>query len=558
MNNNEQALAVFDKIETVTGTPFEAMGLPEEDEKLQVSIIGEPQENLLGVMLKALSCEDLLNTSFLRGYRCTLTFGDALKLYLIEEGKRIETNAQTIEQLLLTFGEVGNPLAMEIVLPAPLLEKTDIRLLASDNDFADITEEDICQSDYCFMALRATAVLSMSDRKILRKLLIPEAGESLGVLVLLSELVPDQDKEDVYRALEVFFKGNQPIYYPSEKAEEFLQALSSLTEQTAALREKRVQRIDNKNINAAKQLIAKAIADFTAEEEKLEDALELLQEKAKALPDRQAAASRRSRMKYISPAQVEYADAFSKFKQLVSDTVKAEIDKGSDIQKMQNMIPGYLQNEWKRETERVRTLIQSGTEVIQKYLVAFIEEDIRAFLEEGDNADLASYLLQLTALYPDVCFKGNGPQSLQIEQAKDYSVLKKTGAIAAGLTILVAGHPLIGAGLAAYGFLKAGSGDSLKVLEQNRASLKEAADNLNTSYYDAATEWLDKTIRELNENVNKAVEGCYSDLMDGLFKVIQARKADSQAREKTLEELKQLEADIARLKNDIDIEDSDG
>lgn len=546
MNSIEHKDEKFTKAEKLIGKQLLRFKIPAENEEPVLTIVGEPWLNIFGIIMSMSNEGDLFNSSFFKGYRCSVTYGEENKYYFIAEDKRIETNAETLAEMLSAFGDNSSDMVhFEMELPLPMLKGLTIRLIASGNDFEEVSYDDVVlNSDYCFMTLSATALLSMSQRRILRKVLLPGMGEELSILVLNSNLIPEDGMEDVNHSLEVFFKGSNQIYYPTEYRNDLIDAVSKIKEESATLRDMRNKRIENYEINYAKNEIKKAIEEFAAEDEKLEDALELIRERAKALPSRQDSASRRCRMKYLSPAQVEYSVELSDFYKMISEKLHEEIEKGDDIQKMQNIIPGYLKNEWARKTSQIIDSIKSSTQIMESYLVDYIEKDIIEYLGNGDNADIASYIIRLSNINPDAYLKKESNQ-ITIKKAKDYTMLKKGSSIAAGVAGLVFGYPLIGAGVVVYGLIKGGSGETLKALEKDRQSLIDAADKLCAEYYESAVEWLDSIFCSLNENMNTAIQESYSKMIDVIFSVIQARQANAEVREKNMEALKQLESDFS-------------
>ena len=541
MNLTENREELFAKIEDMIGEPLPALDFPKDDEKTVISIFGEPQQNLIGLLLKQAGISNALDGSFMHGYRGTITYGEEEKIVYIDGDKRVETSADSLAEMLSAFGETGIPVIFEMTLPCEVFKGITIRVVASDNEFDDITYDDaVLNSDYCFMTLRAMALLAMSERRFLRKVLLPGMEKKFGVLVLDAEMIPENGRQDIVASLDSFFKGEVPICYATEKPESFAGAIEEVKADADALREARKERIRDREVYYAKAGIKKAIEEFTEEDEKLEDAIELLREKAKALPSRQETASRRCRMKYLSPLQVEYSGTLSDFYKVITDKLHEEIEKGTDIEKMQSIIPGYLSNEWNRETDRILKAIKVSLDDMERYLVSYIENDIRDFLQDGNNVDTASYMIRLTNLYPEACFKKESGQ-ISVEKAKDRTMLKKGGTIAMGVGALLLGHPLIGAGVAIYGLVKGGSGEALKAKEQDRQSLTAAADKLCTEYYESAVEWLESIFREMNDNMNNAIQEIYTKMMEGMLSVIRTRQDDIEARSKNLEELKQLE-----------------
>lgn len=541
MNVIENREELFAKIEEMIGEPLPVLVFPEDGEEAVVTIFGEPQQNLIGLLLKQADISNALDGSFMHGYRSTITYGEQEKIVFIDGDKKIETAAGSLAEILSAFGESGVPVNFEMTLPCDALKGITIRVIASDNEFDDITYDDaVLSSDYCLMSLRAMALLSMSERRFLRKVLIPGAVKRLGVLVLDAEMIPENGRQEIVASLDSFFKGEVPICYPTENPESFKDIIDDIKAGASALRDARKECIRDREVYYAKVGISNAIEEFTEEDEKLEDAIELLSEKAKALPSRQDTASRRCRMKYLSPLQVEYSGALSDFYKVITDKLHEEIEKGADIEKMQRIIPGYLNNEWSRETDRIMNAVRVSSDDMERYLVSYIENDIRDFLQDGNNVDTASYMIRLTNLYPEACFKKEGGK-ISVDKAKDRTMLKKGGTIAMGVGALLLGHPLIGAGVAIYGLVKGGSGEALKAKEQDLRSLTAASDKLCTDYYESAVEWLERVFREMNENMNNAIREIYTTIMDGMLSVIRTRQDDIEARGKSLEELKQLE-----------------
>ena len=537
----ENLTKLLDEVQALTGTEIKRSKMEQTSENEIITLIGQPQNGMLDLVFGMMGETNPLGASFIHGYCCSINYGDEKKYFLINGEQREETSAEKLTELLSAFGEIGKPVIFELQLTLPILKGICLRVIASDAEFDDVdAEETVVNSDYCFMTLTATALLAMSERRFLRKVLIPEMGEYLGVLVLRSEMIHETEKQNIANSLESFFKGETPIYYPTERPDELSGAFAELKEKAEELRAACNERLYRIGISKARKEIEDAMEAFGVDEDNLSDAIELIKEKGKSIASRREAASRQCRMKYTSVMKVEYSGELSDFYQKISERIKEEIESSDDIHRTQEIVPGYIRSEWERATTQLMESICSQTEVMERDLAEYIEKDIYSFLADGDNGDTASYIVRLSRLYPDVCFKNKG-EEIMIEEAKDNTGLKKGGVIAAGIGLAIIGHPILGAGVAIYGIKKGGQDESLKVLEENKSSLAAAAEKLCTEYYEEAVEWLDNLFNSMNESISACVNESYSNIMDGLLAI------NADAVKQTLESLERLNAQLSEL-----------
>lgn len=548
MSLKDNITELTEKTEHLIGKKLSELHLPDQNIPMTVTIVGQPQENLLGIVLKMTDSDDILDHSFTRGYNCRVVYGESQKYYITNENStRIETNEETLSEMLCDISVSGEPVIFELEMPDELFKEISLNIVASDNDFEDEYSKNITDnSDYCFMTLNAIAVLSMSERKFLRKNLIPDMKEELGILLVRFELIPDEQKTEILNSLDNFFKKANKIYYPTESTTELYSDISALKDQKKELRSIRCKRISKKYIEYVMTEIQQAMESFRNDGDYLEDALELIREKTRKLPLRQESAARNCRMKYLSALKVEYALELSNYLQILKDKLHDEINKNEDTDKMQTIIPGYIQDSWERKINDMMESLKLSTVQVEKNLTEYIESDVYSFLGDDGNGDIAAYLLRLINLYPDVCFKGE-KGTISIDKAKDFTALKKGGTIAAGVGLVMIGHPIIGISLAVYGFSKAGKGEKLKALDKDRSSIMEAADELCMKYYEQADEWLENMFRQMNENISICVSESYSRIMDSMVEVIKARKKDIEEKEITLSALQDIKTEFQKI-----------
>ena len=545
MLNKEIFSDLHTQAEIALGKNIPVFNSPADGEKTTVGIIGTPQENLLGLILKTVEGgSEFADLLCMHNYQCTVLYGEETSYSFVSENQKLATTAAGLSEALTAYDGSNDIIRFEIMLNAPLLCGLTLKIFASDEFFDDFDSKAVISDcDYVFAALSAIALLSLSERKLLRKSLIPNLQNALGILVLDYEKIPDSEKQHIDSSLESFFKDQFPICYPTEQTSDLQNALMEICEKAESLREQRAAKVLEFNIQTVVAEVRAAIKTFSEDEDYIADAIALLREKAEVLPKKQEAAVRRCRMQYISPMRVEYAGEISGFYQKLTDTLHSEISKSEDFEKTRKLLPGYLKNEWERELLNVADDMKCRGSKIETELTEYIRNDVFDALQDGGNTDMASYIFQLTELYPQPAIP-DSQKDLTVEKTNSHPLLKNGGMVAAGIGAGFLVHPLVGAGIAIYSITKGRKDIVFKIQEQTRDALKKAADTTCADYYADAVEFLESVFVQLNETVNKGIEESYNKLMDSMLAAIRARQADADAKEKHIAELRQLEADL--------------
>lgn len=531
----------------LTGT---SLVLPEElhtDLPIEVTLAGQPQQNLFGILNELFGGLDDLNRSFVRGFRCTVEYGEDDTFYYLSGGKRAECTAAELTGVLSKMDNTGETEACGVKLHAERLRNIRIHVVASNEDYKDVDwKELVMQSDYCLFVLNTTALLSMCDRKVLRSWLLPNMKEALGIILANDNLILEADREDINASLERFFHGEVPFFrFPEEDAEKISALLSELESKCGELRRNRQTRSETILLKDALEAVEMQLEVLSTDTQQLEAAIELMNKKAKELPERQKSACRRARMQYTAKMKVEAAAEISGFQQSMSEKLKSEIQAGESIEEMQRIIPDYISDQWKNESERILDDIRAQAKAMQDNLSLYIQKDIRDYIEDGSDAHTADYVFTLTEKYSDMTdmtFNAKDAD-LYLESKKDNSKLVKYGVIASGVALVLFSHPLIGAAVAIFGSKKATQAYG----DNSRQSLMAAAEQMNMEVYNDMNVWLDGVIAEIEQNISASVEECYQRMMDVMIKALNNRREDHAGHEEQLKELSDLRDEIKSM-----------
>lgn len=516
-----------------------------DDMPLQVTVIGQPQQNLFGALRELHGGMDALDRAFFRGYHCLLSSGEMERVTVIHGEERTETTGAGLADILSQLNSSGAPVICEVELPNSAFQKCHIRVIASSNDFEELDWTDILtHTDYCFVALTSTALLSMCERKVLRKWLLPEMKGALGILLTNDNLILDEDRADIQASLDKFFQGSVPFFpVPAEDSGALAQIMAELPTQVAKLRALRRARTASLLLRCAKEAVELQSEILSSDSEQLEEAIELMKEKAKALPARQESACRRARMQYTSRMKVDASERIASFHQRITEKLRSEINQGENIQEMQNILPRYISDQWNAEAERIMEDIKCSVQEMQRDLTRYVEKDIRDYIASGADGRIADYVFHLTDLYSAANFQAD-ESAFRFEEEKDNSKLKKYGVIASGVALVLMAHPFIGAGLALYGAKKFQKAEQAKVLSSNREALIASAEEMCRDTYDEMVVWMDGIIASVETNLNACVQECYQRIMDAMTQALNNRKHDQSDHADQLSALTALKADI--------------
>ena len=515
---------------------------------LNLLIVGNPQENLFSVINELLGDFDPLDCSMMSGYRGTITYSESNAVIQMDSGEPVASNMIELAETLKAYNQESVQHRFVITCSNPLLEGCVINVLASDKDYEDINwNAELSAADYIFFTMSSTALLSMCERKTLRKWLLPYASDALAVILTHNNLILTADRNDIEESLRVFFHNSVPVYrLPEEDLTALRKLIESLKENVAKLHGARTARIEKLILNSAKDAIDLQIGAYSESNEELQKVIETIRNSSDKLPARAKAASRQIRLDHIEPMKIEISRAVSEFYDKINAYVKNEIMGTEITEDLSDVLANYLADAWKNESDILMDRIQSGTASMQSDMQLYIEKDFRNYIEKAIGATQADYVYALSEQYfhpEDLSFdKNEGP--LQYDSAKNHSKSYYYGTIAAGIAIVLSGSLLIGSAIAVFGPNKVKKKAEASYTQQNRDNLISACEEANKAYKDDLMMWQDSVIDSINQNVNTIVDDCYQKMSDAVVKALSARMDDQNTYKQRLDELSALKNEI--------------
>lgn len=536
---NEKAISSIKKASELIGV---SLPLPidlNEEPPVSIYVIGQPQLNLFGVIDAVYGGLGDLNRSILCGYECVIRYGEREEVRL----GNTEVSLEEVVKSLSGFDAVRR--TIEICLPDERLKALTFHLLASDSDFDEVDWMRVkTDADHCLFVLSATALLSMPERKALRRELMPHMGDHLGIILTNDDLILSKDRPDIDSALERFFEGKTTIYrFPDSDEDKLAAEIEDLTSRVSELRHARVSRAEKLMLENAGRNVDLQIQILSDDSGKLDEAIQLMSDKARALSGRSESACRKMRMQYTSPLRVNAAEDMAKFYQQLRDKLHSEIAATTDTSAVQKILPDYIKDQWDREAQKVSEIITDSDSQIQSGLREFVEKDIREFISEGAEAGMADYVLRLTDMYVDKEFVVDG-DSFRYKEAEDQSKIRRYGVIASGVALALLSHPIIGTAVAVFGSKKIKKLEQERVLAENKQGLTNAADEMCREVYDDMGVWLENAVNTIEKNMYACIEECYQKLIAAMVQALENKKNDKRAYTDTLEKLNEVKKEI--------------
>jgi hypothetical protein len=252
-------------------------------------------------------------------------------------------------------------------------------------------------------------------------------------------------------------------------------------------------------------------------------------------------------MQYTIPSKLEVSEMISNFDHELEKRLEKEIENGSDVDKLRDILPSYIGDAWKRESDVVLEITQAKMFSMQRELQLYIEKDIRNYIEVFVGANKADYIYALTDKYINLkdSFKFNTTDStICSENQTDYSKMKYYGVIATGIALVVFSHPIVGLTVATLGSRKVKQENDKLAQAENKKALIEASNKINGAYYDDMTLWLDSLFATVEENIDSCIEECYQKMIDAIIKALNAKKEDKSSYNEKLTELNIIKEEI--------------
>lgn len=546
------------------GKTFKLPAVPSNTIAAQVLLIGQPQQNLFGTLNKLFGGLNELDGILFRSFECTFVYGEEKKFFVEIDGTETETTEESLMQML-TITNSKNLVHCKFVTNWPVLQKIQLSVLASGYDYEDLDWTHILTNyDFYFFALTSTALLSGCERKILNETLFPNAMDVLALVLLNSNWILEKDMGDIDDKLKNFVTDDVSIYFMPDADEEKLSAQLKLqAEKIPSLRDKRQARIEKIFLEKALTEINLQIESLNLSSEALDRLIDELTKKSKELPKRQELIYRRTRTAYTIKAKMDAMENISDFYQQILEKIRSEIQQGEDVDKMRLVLPNYIRDLWDEEAKQVQSEIYKSLKALENDLEGLIEKNLREFLRNDDEIaqsidfDIAVVIAETmhkikeSAMTPPSTFDVIYPNKFNSEaipfeatQVEESSNLKRYGVIAAGVTLALFSHPIVGAAVAIFGSRSVKKDQEAAFLAESRDALLEAAKNMNAALYDEANRWINEGMTQLEQKVSDCISACCQNVMEILIKTLTDKKNDNSDYARQLETLNDLKRQI--------------
>ena len=544
LNSKIQACAqkLADELQLTISLPTAS----EANHPVRVAILGQPTQNLFGVLGEFIDGLEPLNTMILRSYHCTICYGDALEYAICKDGDRFPVTPETLAAKLGEYTAISEMVECEITLESPLLKNLTLELFASSEEFEDIDWFEILSNSHYFLfTLSSTALLAMSERKTLRKNLLPYIGECLGILLTQDHLVPDDAREEIDASLNSFLKGAAKVFrLPETDADAVRDLLDNISGQAAAMEEKRLHRA---NLLLLRELLKAAemrVNILSSDTEEQDEAIYALSAKAKLLPSRQESVCRRARMQYIAKLKLEMNEMVSQFHQELMEKLRGEIEASETVDDLPEILPRYVADQWQLMMENIKNRIEEKLVEMNEGLSSYMESDFRDFIQDGMDTKLSEYLFSVVEMYSP---KVTDESMFHYQQTRDRTKFKSYGAIASGVALVLMAHPIIGAAVAVFGSKYIRKTGEKQALESNKQALVTAAETMSREAADEAEVMLTQTFASVEAKLAESVEEAYQKMMDMMVQALNRKKQDRANYGEQLEALNTLKQEADQL-----------
>ena len=419
-------------------------------------------------------------------------------------------------------------------LPLAVLEGRGLKVIASDNDYADVDWASELSS-----SLSADALFSMCERQVLKEVLLPNIGGALGIVLSNWNLILERDRSDIEALLNVFFDETTPIFkLPQTDEEELTTMLKRLPDRLDELRELRRKRARKFELMRELESVDAQFAALETDDTQLDETIAFLTEKSTRLPEQKERTRRQVRMHFLEPMRMNAAKGMMDFNLQLLDKVHEELAQSNDPDETRRLLPEYICTMWENRSEQVLEQLNIEAQQMASDFCRFLGDDFEEFLEANTYDHLNGGLSDFYESSAwERCFRAN-PALFNMEGFVEPSLLKRYGPIALGAALALTAHPIVGAAVAVFG----ARSFKRKLFADNREALLKAVDQMCYDVYNAANLWLDERIEGLAKQVFDCIEDFYRTMIEDTLASLNDMKQNKQSGIERLTELTTLKA----------------
>ena len=517
---------------------------------IKVAIIGQPQQNIMGFLSRIIPDALPLNRYFHRPYKCSVGFSQDLSVFYGEDNS---SSFDEIAQMLTGFENSSKGrLSFKINADDKLLNKVQIDIITSDSEYDDIDfNELMCEYEQIYFSLTATALLSLTERRVLKNKLLKYAPQNLNILLTADDLILSEDRADIDKLLNSFFGGNVKIYrLPNADEDKLAEDIGSLAEDKERLRDALEQRRERLTLEEALSAVSLHKTFLENDGEKLDEAIEVLKYKRGTLPAQTEKSQRTVKMRYSSKLKLDMSAAISDFYYAITDKLHKEIDDTDDILTARDSLPDYIKTQWERFADMTMEEAVNTFNEMGKSVEEYLGKELEKYIEDGEEKGFFDYISSIAMNYlirPSLGEDLKMTDTISSREIKNNAGKKRIGAVAAGLVLTVIANPLIGIPVAFGGAKILGDNEERKFISQTKTALKKDSDNMNREMFDLMLSGFDREMLEAENKLSEYVKEFYEKIMDELSRVLEEHKQKKELREDELERLCRNEMEIEKL-----------
>lgn len=520
-----------------------------------VGIIGN-NHTAMALLADLTGMEELEGITANRSFLIELLEGDETAC-CIEDGeseKRIPLSEmkEELEETVSLDSEETLPILRFRLYAAPDRAIRGVRLLAagSSEEYRDICLQDmLLETDELCMALSASRLLAMEERRLIRKDELP-----VGVYFLtgMSKVVEEEGRQDVLRQLISFVGGDGENVIRTDDREKLRQMRSAWENRsldTEKVVQKRRERLEKEVCGQTRERLNSLKAESERSLREAQDLIRHLEDASGGLTAGREQTVRYIRMYYLEEMKTESQSELVRFHSELRENIKAGIEEEDDIRQLQNALAGYIMGEWETFIgETLKGRLETAAARIDADIDGYIGQNVEGTLLQYLSAEEYSSLEDLmrgqqeragfTAQDEDLKMSGAGVLFDRKRTGTITGLLPKCVMAAGGIALLCSSF-IPGALMVLIGYqMNSGAQDAAKdrLLQEGREisdrCLKEVREKMSQAF------------AEMESAAGRLVSDCYDALQERLSAVLEELKKNASDQK---EKLDQLETDIRQI-----------
>ena len=440
----------------------------------------------------------------------TINYGNTLSIELAaKNGLKRSVSTEQLRTILTSFNTDATEYEnIEIQTDSDLLKTCSFRIETITSKRKDIEwKEILATTDYIILVLKAVAILSESEKKFIRDVIVPHFGlERLVILMNKIDLVPNDEKSSVSELVNRFLGSfeSQPILINfsaaiDESSEKILN--SGYESIMNLLKSDLLQNSDRVKLATIRQAVEICIAEveqrairqstlFSTDETELKQLLNKINFQKQSLQERIHKVHNKVEVFINSLIKEKLFREIENFRFSLQEQLSDEVMAIKDIKVIKKHLPGYLETLWleffniqkAKMTSQITEETKRINKIIKEDLIELTDDTNNSFQKSLNSFEAASVNMN-NFLMPKRGTSGIGMFS--------------TGLELAGLFMFAASPPV--------GLAYIGAGAITRIISKK---------SINTSEKQAIVESAMNTIKELEAQIKKQIDQNFSELTD--------------------------------------------